>query len=117
MRSRLRLLTAGALAGLVNGLFGAGGGLIWVPVYRSLYRQRTQQVFATSVAVILPLCAVSYLLLQQGPVPVQAVPYLLGGAAGGLCAGRVMRRLPTVWLRRLFGLFLLYGGLRVLVTR
>ena len=112
-------LLAGALAGLVNGLFGAGGGLVLVPLYRRADPQHPRVAFATSVAVIAPLCAVSFLLMQarQPTDLAAAAPYLLGGALGGFCSGPALRRLPVLWLRRLFGLFLLYGGVRALLPR
>ena len=45
----------------------------------------------------------------------QALPYLVGGAAGGFLSGRVFRRVNMLWLRRAFGLLILYGGVRSLL--
>lgn len=41
--------------------------------------------------------------------------YLLGGAAGGVLAGRIFERLRTLWLRRAFALLILYGGIRAVL--
>ena len=41
-----------------------------------------------------------------------ALPYLIGGAAGGLIAGRIFQSVKTIWLRRAFGALILYGGIR-----
>jgi len=73
--------------------------------------------FATCVAVILPLCAVSALVyLLRGALPLrEALPYLAGGLSGGWLGGRLFRRVPDVWLRRAFALFLLYGAYRYLI--
>ena len=51
-----RWLLAGGLAGLVYGFFGGGGGSVLVPLLTRLCRLDQRRAFATSVAVILPLC-------------------------------------------------------------
>ena len=44
-----------------------------------------------------------------------ALPYLLGGLAGGLVGGRLFRCVSVEWLRGLFAAFLVYGGVRYLL--
>ena len=39
----------------------------------------------------------------------------MGGLAGGLLGGKLFRRVPGPWLRRIFGVFLVYGGVRYLL--
>lgn len=114
---RGRLLITGALAGLANGFFGAGGGLFLVPLLTGWVGLEERKAFATSVAVILPLSVVSVLVyLQKGEIALLAnLPYLIGGAAGGVIAGKVFGRVKMVWLRRVFGLLILYGGVRALL--
>ena len=75
-----------------------------------------RKAFATSVAVILPLCILSaaVYLFRGGVELVPALPYLAGGLAGGLLGGRVFRRMNMTWLRRGFALLILYGGARAL---
>lgn len=82
-------LLAGALAGFVNGFFGAGGGMVLVPLLIWLCRLEDKAAFSSAIAVILPLCIVSiviYALHDSLPVS-DALPYLIGGAAGGVLAG------------------------------
>lgn len=113
---RLRPALAGAAAGLVNGFFGGGGGMVLVPLLAGWCGLGQRKAFATSVAVILPLCALSaaIYLFRDGVDLAAALPYLLGGLIGGFAGGRLFRRLNMVWLRRLFALLLLYGGVRAL---
>lgn len=114
---RTKYLITGGLAGLANGFFGAGGGLFLVPLFIGWIGLEQRRAFATSVAVILPLCAASaWIYWRQGSLAVsQALPYLIGGAIGGLLSGRIFRRLPMLWLRRAFGLLILYGGVRAVL--
>lgn len=108
---------AGGLAGVCNGFFGGGGGMILVPLLIRRCHLDQRRAFATSIAIILPLCVLSAgLYLFRGALDLTAaLPYLAGGLAGGFLGGRLFRRVNMGWLRRLFGLLLLYGGIRALV--
>ena len=108
---------SGAAAGLINGLFGGGGGTVLVPLLTGWCRVGQKRAFANCVAVIFPLCALSaaIYLLRTGLRLVTALPYLLGSLAGGLVGGRLFRKVSAPWLRRIFGVFLIYGGVRYLL--
>ena len=45
----------------------------------------------------------------------QALPYLAGGAAGGVIAGLLLKRISAAWLHRALGLLIVWGGLRLLL--
>lgn len=116
MNRKTRLMVAGGAAGAVNGLFGAGGGMALVPMLRGVVKLPEVCIFPSSVSIILPICAVSAALsFSSGEFNFrQALPYLIGSAAGGLLAGLLGKRIPTLWLRRIFGILLLWGGIRYL---
>jgi len=118
MKKNKKYITVGLLAGAANGLFGSGGGLFLVPLFIGWIGMKPRKAFATSVAVIFPLSAVSLIIywLKGGMDLSLAWPYLIGGAAGGVLAGFLFKKLPVVWLRRGMGLLILYGGIRMLLT-
>ena len=74
------------------------------------------RAFATSIAIILPLCALSSVIywFRGGLDFGLALPYLAGGLLGGFVGGRVFKKLNMVWLRRAFALLILYGGVKAL---
>ncbi|WP_297212078.1 TSUP family transporter [uncultured Flavonifractor sp.] len=113
----LRPALAGAAAGAVNGFFGGGGGMLLVPLLAGWCALGQRKAFATSVAVILPLCALSaaIYLFRGGVDFAAALPYLAGGLLGGLLGGRLFKGLNMTWLRRGFALLILYGGVRTLL--
>ena len=117
MKQTGRIRLAGAAAGLVNGLFGGGGGTVLVPLLGRWGGMETRQVFATCVAVVFPACLVSagVGLLHRHLDLVRALPYLAGGGLGGLIGGLTFQKIPVRWQRVLFALFLLYGGGRYLL--
>ena len=108
-KERVRYLVAGGLAGLTNGFFGGGGGSVLVPVLTRYCGLEQRQAFATSVAVILPLCllSVAIYLFRGGLDIVTALPYLIGGTVGGWAGGRWFKGMKINWLRRGFGLLLI----------
>ena len=113
---KLKSAAAGAAAGVANGFFGGGGGMILVPLLVRWCGLDQRRAFATSVAIILPLCVLSsaVYLLRGGLDFMTALPYLVGGLAGGFVGGRVFKRLNKDWLRRVFALLILYGGVKAL---
>ena len=38
--------------------------------------------------------------------------YLAGSAAGGFLAGIFGKKIPVLWLHRILGIFILWGGIR-----
>lgn len=91
--------------------------MVLVPLLSGWCGLPRRRAFATSVAVILPLCAVSAAVyFFRGKLdPWAALPYLLGGLAGGLVGGRMYKKVSILWLRRVFALLILYGGIRALL--
>ena len=114
--SKFRSAVAGGAAGLANGFFGGGGGMLLVPLLTRWCGLDQRQAFATSIAVILPLCALSSAIywLRGGLDFMLALPYLAGGLLGGFLGGRMFKKLNMVWLRRAFALLILYGGAKAL---
>jgi len=112
----LALLLAGLGAGIVNGLFGAGGGMVLVPLLSLLTSIDEREIFGASIAIILPICIVSIISTAVAGTLCwqEALPYLIGSAAGGLAAGLWGQKIPTIWLHRGLGALIIWGGIRYL---
>ncbi len=117
MKQNWKFAVTGALGGLANGLFGSGGGLFLVPLLTRWGKLEQRKAFATSVSVILPLSLVSALIYwMKGALELSAAwPYLVGGALGGVLSGLVFQKVSLTLLRRVFGIFILYGGVRAVL--
>ena len=107
------MVLAGACAGAVNGLLGAGGGMLLVPMLSAFTSLREDEIFPSSVAIIAPICVVS-LLLTRDVAWAASSPVLLGSALGGFFAGLWGKKIPTLWLHRGLGVLIVWGGLRYL---
>ena len=112
----LGLILAGSAAGLVNGLFGAGGGMVLVPLLSLLTSMEDREIFSASIAVILPICLVSILATAASGTLAwrDALPYLFGSAVGGLAAGLWGHKIPVKWLHKGLGILIVWGGIRYL---
>lgn len=107
---------SGSCAGILNGLFGAGGGMVLSPLLGMSTDLEEETVFPCSVAILFPICIVS-LLFANGWEAFsfsQAIPYLAGSLLGGIAAGLWGKRIPTLWLHRVLGGLILWGGIRYL---
>ena len=116
MKPYLGASIAGFSAGALNGLFGAGGGMVLAPLIGKLTDTTEQQLFPACVTILIPVCIVS-LLFADGWKEfslIQSIPYLIGSVGGGVCAGIWGRKIPVLWLHRLLGLLILWGGVRYL---
>ena len=110
-------LLAGLAAGFVNGFFGAGGGMVLVPLLIWLVGLPDKLAFSSAISIILPLCIVSLVIYgRHDMLPLSdALPYLLGGAGGGVLAGLWFQKVPAKWLHLALGALILLGGVRLLI--
>ena len=116
VNKRTGLLLAGIAAGAVNGLFGAGGGMVLIPLLTILTDVDETDIFPTSVCIVLPICLVSLgFSIHQSTLSLRTVlPYLLGSTIGGISAGFLGKKIPTKWLHKALGILILIGGIRYL---
>lgn len=116
-RPKLGAAVCGSLAGLANGLLGAGGGMLLLPLMRLFRLSEDRELFATALAIMLPISLVSFgVYLLQGSVSLgQALPYCIGGLLGGLLGGLFYKKIPTLWLHRALGILILWGGVKLLL--
>ena len=108
---------AGGAAGLANGLFGGGGGMVFLPILSRWGNLRERKLYATCVGVIFPVCLVSaaVYVFRGGVSLFTALPYLAGGLIGGCLGGKLYGKVPTRWLKWLFAGFLFYAGVKYLL--
>ena len=90
--------------------------MLLVPLLMSRCCLSRRKAFATSVAIILPLCVLSSVIyyMRDNMDFMAALPYLVGGLAGGWLSGRLFRKMSMLWLKRVFALLILYGAWRAL---
>lgn len=115
--SALLLLIVGLGAGVISGMFGVGGGIVIVPALVGLLHFDQKLAVGTSLgALLLPVglgAVIEYHnagLLDLGV----AIAVALGLLFGALAGARIALSLPSTTIKRLYGIFLLFVGLRFL---
>jgi hypothetical protein len=100
-------LTLGLAAGVLAGLFGVGGGILFVPALVALGLGQIEAQ-ATSLLAILPTVAAgAWNQSRYGNLRVQEALILGAASIGGVEVGaRIATSLPEDVLRRLFALLL-----------
>ena len=112
--NKLFAAAGGFAVGLVNGLFGAGGGVLAVPMLKKSGLSEKES-HAGAIGVMLPLSAFSaWLYLRQGAVELASVyPFLPGGILGAVAGALFLKNINSVFLRGLFGAMMIYAGVRM----
>jgi len=102
-------LVLGVLAGMLAGLFGVGGGILFVPTLALALGLEQLHAQATSLLAILPVVAVgTWRQWGYGNVRFRpAVVLGLAGAGGVLAGGLLAESLADTTLERLFGALML----------
>jgi uncharacterized protein len=102
-------VSLGLAAGVLAGLFGVGGGILFVPTLTLALGLEQHEAQATSLLAIVPTVAVgAWAQHRYGNVRWRPALWLgLGGIAGVVAGGFIAESLPGHALRRLFGVLLL----------
>ena len=106
-----------ALAGLLSGVLGVGGGVLKIPAMNLIMKVPLSVAFATSNLMIgVTATAGALVYFSRGDIllPV-AAPLVLGTALGAFLGAKTVRRVPTRWLRLAFVLVLLVVAFEMLL--
>lgn len=114
-KKRILTVVLGFLIGTINGLLGAGGGMLAVPALKKLGLDQ-KDAHRNAVAVILPLTVFSALLyLIDSRVKISdAVIYIPGGLIGAVLGTFLLKKISSKWLAVIFSGFMIYSGVRLL---
>lgn len=115
IKQNLKSASFGVAVGLVNGVFGAGGGMLAVPLLKKCGLDQ-KSAHANAVAVILPITILSAILyLIKGTVNLNdSFAYIPTGLVGSVIATFLLKKFSNKWLQKIFAVFMIYAGVRLL---
>jgi len=112
----LKKIVIGLIAGLISGFFASGGGMIVVPALVYLIGISEQKARATSLFVILPMVIASGVFYYRNDYIDWKVGVLcaIGGMVGGFFGAKYLKRIPEIYLKSAFAIFLIYVSIKMI---
>ena len=115
MKKFFLLSITGFFSGMLNGLFGSGGGIVAVPL---LSKTGLSQKEAQATALFMMLCLSiisAALYFQKGQMDFSlALVFLPFGIGGAIFGSMFFRKINPFLLRKIFGGFVLFSAGRML---
>lgn len=113
-------IALGLLAGVCSGVFGIGGGTILIPALVFLFGLTQHQAQGTTLAIMVPpiglLAALRY--YYSGNVKLSIAAFIcLGFFVGGFIGAHLIQNTPEPLLKKLFGVFLLFISLKMILAK
>jgi hypothetical protein len=103
----VKRIFVGLIAGMISGLFTAGGGLIIVPALLYTLKLEAKKARATSLFCILPMVAITAIFI--------GIRCAVGGIIGGIIGAKLLNHLPEKYLKIAFAIFLIYAGINMII--
>jgi uncharacterized protein len=119
MTTNLLAVVLGLAAGVLSGMFGVGGGVLFVPTLVIVLDQTQLSAQATSLAAMIPVVVVgAWRQHRYGNVRWRSALVIGVASAAGVAGGAaVATQLPDYVLRRLFGVLLLLVAAQLVWSR
>jgi len=113
----LKNIIIGTSAGIISGLFGAGGGLILVPVLVHYLKLGEKEARATTIFCILPMVITSGIIYYNNDLIdwSLAIKCAVGGIIGSFIGTKLLRSLSNKVLKISFIIFLIYVAVKYLI--
>ncbi|NLW40622.1 MAG: sulfite exporter TauE/SafE family protein [Tissierellia bacterium] len=111
-----KLIAIGLTTGLVNGLFGSGGGTLVVPALVFLIGLEDYKAHATAISIIFPLSLISsYIYFKNNIIDIKlSLIVALGGIIGSFIGAKLLKKVPVPILRKIFGSLIIYTAVRMI---
>ena len=107
---------ASSFVGMINGLLGAGGGSLVVPLYESGMKLEAKKAHATAIATMLPICIVSGIIYLVGGKfdYVSGSVVTAGVILGGVLGSMLLKVVKNDLLSLVFYFLMIYAGIKML---
>lgn len=114
--SKLKIIFIGIIAGIINGLFATGGGMLLVPFFLYILKLDDLVARATSGFCIVPMVITSGLIysINEKVNLKLCILCIIGGIIGGIIGTKLLGKISKKILKILFIVFLLYAAYNML---
>lgn len=111
------LISVGIVGGLINGLFGAGAGLLLVPLIKWVSKLDEKKVHATTLSCVLLMCVVSSVIFfVKKQIDYKLTLWCLIGSLIGAVTGTVLlQKFKNRVIDLIFSCLLIVAGVMMIV--
>lgn len=111
------LMTCGIFIGIVNGLFGGGGGMICVPVLKNILKLEDKTSHATAIFIMLPISIASAVIyITTGNFEIFDALYVtIGVVLGGVLGAMALKKTKNVVINIIFASIMMLAGFRMIL--
>lgn len=113
----LKLVGVGIVAGFINGFFGAGGGLLLVPMISFVQKDDSKTAHATTLACVLFMCITSsviYFVKNELDYKLILV-CLIGSLIGSFVGTKLLKKLKNNIINLIFSVVLVVAGVCMII--
>lgn len=116
MKKYWKEILIGFLTGVLNGVFGAGGGCVLVPASEKFLKLDEKKSHATAIAVVLLMSAVSSAeYIRRGFFDFRLWLWAsVGGTLGGVMGARILGKISKKYLKLGFGAVICVTALKMI---
>ena len=113
-----KIAAVGMAAGIINGLFGSGGGTIIVPALTCFFGVSQHKAHATAISIIFPFALISSLVYYRyGFTELDTtLKITLGGVIGSYIGSKSLNKFSANHLRKIFGIFMILAAVRLVFS-
>ena len=113
----LKLFGVGILSGFINGFFGAGGGLLLVPMISMVQKDNSKIAHATTLVCVMFMCVASsviYFVKKEFEWKFLIVCGI-GSLIGGLIGTKLLKKLKNNIIDLVFSIVLVVAGICMII--
>ena len=113
----IKIILIGFISGVINGLFGGGGGTILVLSLTFILGISQHKAQATAISIILPLSLMSsYIYYKNGFTAINiTLQVAIGGIIGSYIGSNVLNKISADHLRKIFSFFMIIAAIRMIL--
>lgn len=116
LKKNVSLVLIGAVIGLVNGVFGGGGGMIAIPLLSFALNYPSKTAHATTMGIMLPLSVASGItyVCSQKIEWFTLLWVTVGSVGGGIVGAFCLKKIKAKWLPRIFAILIAMVGVKLM---
>lgn len=116
----MKTMWIGIFAGVINGLFGSGSGMIILPALAKQDNIGEIKARGTTIMSVLFLSIISSIFYAKNVnsgIELITIWYVIaGGIIGGTIGSKLIHKMPIKYLQMLLAIFMIYTGIRMIMN-